>query len=70
MQGTEPVIYLSDRFQTVNTEERTNEAPSRRYAFLNPFISVSFLMDSMFSMYDGATVYRKCVSIKEIAYEV
>lgn len=50
--------------------KRTKETPSRRYALLIPSISVSFLMDIICSIYDGAVVKRKCVNMSEIAYEV
>jgi hypothetical protein len=49
---------------------RTKATPSLIYAFFNPSNSLSFLIDIKYSTRFGASVYRKCVNINEIAYDV
>src|SRR5258708_34518572 len=59
--------YPSASLVSSHARKRTNETPSRRYALLRHSISVSFLMLIMCSTNDGDTLYRKDVSITEMA---
>lgn len=60
----EPNLCISEqrekpKYILIREMERTKATPSRMYALLRPSISVSFLIDIIFSACDGSTVYRK-----------